>query len=379
MKNYLYIFLAMAAVAFASCNPMKDTINNLTPAPTNRTITVTSTANYESLAAANTGITAMLNKSYPQLGDGTKANVTYSYKTNTVKPADSVYANIQYTVTAADYTAGAAAVGNGTNKNYSAAQVLSFLEYKYPQATTDANKLVLLTYTFFQSGVTPSTGTLVTEAFLLQAIGWQKIYLVSPAQYTALGRGVNNAFVSADVATLASSLNALLKADPAVMLTVKLGDVRYITYKYYVSATVSHQKVFVLTYDGTNWSPSTTLAFLKQGGKWIPDPTIYYTMVAADYANLNLPNVNYTFGTTTNRANVAQYKSFNTSATNGTQWSTTEINGALAYTLNLKFPNATADPQVPYVITYYAYAGKYSYVPVKFFKTATGFVLADQQ
>ncbi|PYF75758.1 hypothetical protein [Pedobacter nutrimenti] len=380
MKNYIYTAMVLVAMAFAACNPMKDTLNNLTPDPVPaRTLTISSSSSYETTDAANTGISAMLNKMYPQLPNGTKANVTYSYKSNTVKPADSTFANVQYTVTASDYTDGASAVGNGNNKNYSAAQVLAFLEYKYPQAITAANKLVLLTYAFFQSGVTPSSGTLVTEAFLLQSAGWQKIYLLSPAQYTVLGRGINNAFVSADVSSLASSLNVTLKADPAVMLTVKLGDVKYVTYKYYVSATVSHQKIYVLTYDGTNWSPSTTLAFLKQGGIWIPDPTIYYTMVSSDYTNLNLPSVTYNFGTTTNRANVAQYKSFNISATNGTQWTTAEIQAALVYTLNLRFPNAVANPQVPYIITYYAYSGKYTYVPLKFFKTATGFVLADPQ
>lgn len=374
MKNYIYIILAFVAMAFAACNPMKDTINEVESAPgVARTLNITTTSTYETAAAANTGIVALLNKSYPQMGNGTKANVTYSYKTNTVKPVDSVYANVQYTVTDADY---AAANGN-SNKNFTSAKVLDFLESKYPQASTPANKLVILSYTFFLSNVT--TGTPVTEAYLLQSIGWQKIYLISNTQYAAVGRGTNNMFLSGDAANLAGYFNTFLKSDIVTMSTAKAGDKINVSYRVYQSATVSYQKVYALTYDGVNWLPNATLAFLKQDGKWIPDPTIYYTMVTADYLNLNLSTVTYTFGTAANRGNAAQYKSINVSATNGTQWSTSEIQAMLIYTLNLKFPNAVANPEIPYVITYYSYNGKYSYVPVKFIKTATGFVLANPQ
>jgi hypothetical protein len=377
MKKNILFLLAFVAVIFASCNPLKDEINNIKPDPNNKTLVITATATYESSDAAKAGIVSLLNKSYPQFGDGTKANVTYSFKSNTIKPADSLFANIQYTVTTNDYTDASAVVGNGTFKTYSVAQATAFLDWKYPQATTPANKLVLLTYQFFQSNATPSAGVTVTEAFMLLD-GWQKIYLVSPAQYASLGRGINNGFTSADVANLPSYFNNFLKADPSI-IAPKVGDVKYITYKYLQSATIVHQKVYALSYDATgNWVPSLTLAFLKQDGQWIADPTIYYTMNSQDYLNLNLPNVTYTFGTATNRANVANFKSFNISATNGTQWTDAEIAQALSYTLNLKFPNATANPKIPYSITYYAYSGKYAYVPVKFIRTSTGFELLPQ-
>ncbi|ACU05197.1 hypothetical protein [Pedobacter heparinus] len=370
-KNLLYL-LALVTIAFASCDPLKDTYNDIKPTTVDRTIVINAAKTYETTALANAGIVEQLNKDYPQMPDGTKANVTYGFKSNTVKPVDSVYANIQYTVTTNDYTDAAAAVGNGTFKTYSVAQAAAFLEWKYPQATTPLNKLVLLTYQFFQSNATPSAGVTVTEAFLLQSSGWQKIYLISPAQYTALGRGINNGFTSADVSSLPVYFNNFLKADPLV-ISPKAGDVKYITYKYMQSATIMHQKIYLLTYDGANWTATTTLSFLKQKGKWIPDPTIYYTMIAADYLNLNLTGVNYTFGTATNRGNVANFKSFNISATNGTQWTTAEIKEALKYTLNLRFPNATANPELPYKITYYAYSGTYAYVTVTFIKTANGF------
>lgn len=371
-KNILYL-LAFIGVIVAACNPLKDEINNIKPDPNGQTLKITSTSTYETIAAANTGITALLNKDYLQFANGTKANVTYGYKTNTIKPVDSLYASVQYTVTDADY----AATNGNSNKNFTAAKVLDFLEAKYPQATNPVNKLVILSYVFFLNGVT--TGTPVVEAYSLQEIGWQKIYLISNAQYTSVGRGINNMFISADAANLANYFNTFLKADASIMLTAKASDRIYVSYRVYQSATVSYQKIYTLTYDGTNWLPNATLGFLKKEGKWIPDPTIYYTMTATDYLNLNLTTVTYTFGTPTNRGNVAQFKSFNISATNGTQWTPAEIQAALIYTLNLKFPSATPSTEIPYSITYYAYSGKYAYVPVKFFKTATGFVLADPQ
>jgi hypothetical protein len=271
-KNILYL-VAFISMIFAACNPLKDEINNIKPIAADKTLNINTTTLYGTADAANIGISAMLNSTYPQLANGSKANVTYGFKTNTIKPADSVYANIQYTVTLNDYTTGAPIVGNfSTNSStgvitifntYSVAQAASFLEWKYPQATTPAYKLVLLTYQFFQSNATPSVGVTVTEAFLLLPNGWQKIYLVSPAQYAVLGRGINNGFTSADVANLPSYFNTMLKSDLNI-ISPKVGDVRYVTYKYMQSATIMHQKVYALSYDITgNWLPSLTLAFLK--------------------------------------------------------------------------------------------------------------------
>jgi hypothetical protein len=367
-KNIMYL-AAFISLVFAACNPLKDEINNIKPVQENKTLTIASTTLYATADAANTGIAAMLNNNYPHLGNGYKANVTYSFKTNTIKPADSVFANIQYTVTTNDYTDAAAAVGNGTFKTYSVAQAAAFLEWKYPQATTPAYKLVLLTYQFFQSNATPSAGVTVTEAFLLLPNGWQKIYLVSPAQYAALGRGINNGFTSADVANLPAYFNTLLKSDPNVA-SPKVGDVRYVTYKYMQSGTIIHQKVYALSYDITgSWVPSLTLAFLKKEGKWIPDPTIYYTLVRADYTTIG----GSTAGTAAGRANLAQFGSFDVTG-GANNWTEAQIADGLIVILNAKYPNAPVDPGVPYKVTYALFRGSTPTGTKSFIKTDTGFV-----
>jgi len=369
-KNILYL-AALISVIFAACNPLKDEINNLKPVAADKTLTISTTALYGTADAANIGIAAMLNKDYPQMPDGTKANVTYGFKTNTIKPADSVYANIQYTVTTNDYTDAAAAVGNGSFKTYSVAQAAAFLEWKYPQATTPAFKLVLLTYQFFQSNATPSAGVTVTEAFLLQQNGWQKIYLVSPAQYAALGRGINNGFTSADVTNLPSYFNTMLKSDPNIV-SPKAGDVRYVTYKYMQSGTIVHQKVYALSYDATgNWVPALTLAFLKQKGKWIPDPTIYYTLVRADYNTIGNSNA----GTPAGRTNLTTFGSFDVTG-GANNWTESQIADGVIVILNAKYPSAAADPAVPYKVTYALFRGATPTGSQFFVKTATGFVVA---
>jgi hypothetical protein len=377
-KNILYL-LAFIGVIFAACNPLKDEINNLKPiAADAKTLVITTTTAYPSNESANTGIVALLNKDYVQMPNGTKANVTYSYRTNTVKPADSLFNNVQYTVTDADYTNGSSVVGNGSFKTYNTGQVLNFLEWKYPQASSPVNKLVLLTYNYFQSGATTSAGVVVTEAFLLLGSGWQKIYLVSPTQYASVSRGVNNSFVSTDVSTLPSYFNSFLKNDAAVMGAAKAGDLRYVTYKYYQSSTISHQKIYLLQYDGSNWSPNATLSFIKRDGKWIPDPTVYYTMLPADYTDI-ADNAPATIGNTANRANLKSFKNFNLVTAQATGWATADVEAALIFILNKKFPSAAADPNVIWNVSFVAYTGSTGTARKDFIRTSNGFVIAPVQ
>jgi hypothetical protein len=390
-KNILYL-LAFVTVAFASCDPMKDTYNQLKPVIVDKTLSLTlATTDYALLPTgnyaktgfyfatatdANNSISVILNAKYPQLGNGSKANVIYNSLPAQIKPADSLFTNVQYTVTTADYTDAAAVVGNGTFKTYSVAQATAFLEWKYPKATAPVNKVVLLTYQFFQSNATPSAGVTVTEAFLLLSSGWQKIYLISPTQYASLGRGINNGFTSADVANFSSYFNTLLKAD-ANVISPKVGDVRYVSYKYVQSATINYQRVWMMIYDGVNWGtrsvPIGPLAFLKKNGTWIPDPTVYYTLVKADFAVLSTLAAS-TIGTPAARTNAIDFASFDVSGTTANTWTDAQINDALVLILNTKYASAPVDETVIYNITYTLFRGATPTTKKTFAKAAAGFV-----
>jgi len=367
MKKYLIYIIALISVAITACDPMKDTLTdlNLDGQAYTKTVNLTLTTNYASKEAANTAIAGMLNSTYPHLGDGSTANVTYNSLPSTIKPVDSLLTNLTYTVTDAEYQA-----TNGTTyKNFTTAKVLEFLTSKYTNPVE--KQLVVLSYTFYESGVTTSAGVPVTETFMYLNGAWIKTYQVSQAQYISAGKITVFNFGTADEANLNGYFNTFLKNDAAVSAKSKPGDVQYVSYAYFASSK-TYQRIRTLVYDGTNWSYKgypTTLTFIKKNGKWIADPTVYYTLVTADYTLLGTS----TAGTATNRANVAQYKSFNISATNGTQWSNSEIKDALIYILNAKYPNAAVDVSINYVVTYYAYSGTYAYLKMTFVKTASGF------
>jgi hypothetical protein len=376
-KNIFYIF-SLVSLLFVACNPLDDAINDIKPNPADtKTVTLTLNTTYNSKAAANTGIATTLNRDYAQLPNGTKANVVYNLRPVAITVADSVYANVQYTVTPEDYTNGSATVGNGTFKTYNTNQVLAFLEWKFPKSTTPLNKLVLLTYQFFQSNATPSAGVTVTEAFLLAEAGWQKIYLVSPSQYASVARGINNAFTSADVSLLPTYFNTFLKSD-ATTPSAKAGDLKYISYKYQQSGSIIHQKVFTLIFDGANWTtsptPVTALPFLKKNGTWIPDPTVYYTLVRADYNTIGASNA----GTAAGRANLAQFGSFDVTG-GANNWTEDQIAEGLIVVLNAKYASAPVDETVVYNVTYALFRGAGPTGTKQFVKTADGFKLAPAQ
>ena len=203
------------------------------------------TFTFDSLGDANKYIPTILNARDPQLGEGSTATITFTLTAVTPPPApklaDSTFNN--YTLTKDDYLL----LPGNKFTDFTAAQILSWLPYKY--LTPVANQLVLLTFTYYENGVTST----VTQSFLYLNNVWKKLYTLTPAQYTAIGKGGTfNDFSSSDDAQLPSYFNTLLKADAVVASTAKLGDVQYVSYKYFNSK--NYQRVMPLIYDGTNWT-----------------------------------------------------------------------------------------------------------------------------
>jgi len=300
--------------------------------------------NFNTLADAKTYIPTILDSKYPQLGDGSTAMVTFTLAAPVVTLADSTNANTAYTLTAADYLL----LPGNKFTDFSTAQMLSWLPYKYPNPV--ANQLAVLTYTYFESGATSNSGIPATDAFLYLNGSWQKIYRISAAQYTSVGRGVNNWFIATDVPVLLNYLNTFLKADTKVMATAHVGDVIYVNYRY----LTTYQKVMPLTYDGTNWvniATNASFSFMKSGGKWAPDNTVFYTIVQADYTTIS----NSTLGTVAGRTNIASFPDFNTSApTDATYWSDADIQAGLILVLKAKY-GSTALVNQKFVVTYAVY------------------------
>jgi hypothetical protein len=347
MKKIYYVIAALA-IAFTACQKQP----NLIPTTYTKSMTFTlaasdlsflpsadynsTSSSFYSLTDAYTYIPKILSAKEPQLDNGSKATVTFNISSAaSVTVADSSAYDVAYTVTSADYFA---VTGNHYG-DFSSSDVLNFLPYKYP--TPKANQLVVLTYVLY----TGSDNT-VTNSFLYINGAWMKIYMVSPAQYAAVGDGAYDNFSSGEQSNLPGYFNAFLKADISIADTAKAKDVEYISYQIYAGST--YQKVYTLEFDGNNWVPpfiaTGTIAFLKTGGAWVANQTVYYTLTTADTKLIAAS----TIGTASERSNLGKYGDFSS-------WPATDLNAAMILVLTTDFP--TPKLNTDYVVTYLNYTG----------------------
>lgn len=384
MKKIFYLLSCVAvALSFAGCNPMDNTYKelgdlpkpaltvNLTLAAADYNLLPTTdyakTAQYyKTLDDAKASIPTILSKKYTNYNEGSAVTVTYATQPVAVKPVDSLYANVAYTFQPSDY-----ALINPAFTNLSAAQMITALGLKYPGAVE--NTLAVITFNFFDQGAS----SIQTHSYLYMNGAWVRIYHITAAQYTAMGKGGNNNnFVAADAPLIPTYINTLLKADPSVSVTAKAGDVRYVSYRYFAggSAPNNFQRVVVLTYNGTDWTTkpaaATPLIFAKTNGVWVPDNTVRYTLVKADYNFIAaIPNI----GSAAAMANLASFGNFNIQG-GTTTWTDAQIVSGISQLLKNKY--VTGLPNQKFVITYAAYNGA-NITPVKtYVYNGTAFVIA---
>lgn len=394
MKKLIYLCVCLAvSTAFVSCNKLNDTYkmidanavagNNNTGKVLNYTLTtgdfgtVTGYAakshNFSTAADANASIPGILNVKFPNYPTNSTANITYGFQPQL---PDSLQADERYTLTTTptnDYKL----LPNNNFNDFSVAQVLTWLPYKFGSATSNtfatplpapaANTTVVLTWIFFSpTGVTAPTtfpglavssstvGTTTTitatGAFSYFNGNWVADYYISPTQYAAVGRSY---FLSTDgEANIGSFINGILKTDASIMATAVVGSTQYVSYDYYLTTTkVHYQRVLAVTYNGTNWVPNiaTVGIFVSQAnGTWIPDPSIYYTLTKADTQYIGDPNgtANQNISTTANRANLYSFGDFATS------WTTADLNAAFIFALQKDFPSPKVNT---YKVTFLKY------------------------
>jgi len=349
--------MALVAVTFAACQkqpvvptfkaPVTPSTITLTLAPADYALLPSTNyaakaLSFDNVTDASTSIPTILTTKYPLAGDGSTAAVTYTQSALYFKPAaDSVYTDVAYTLTPADYLL----LPGNKYTDFSISQVLQWLPYKYTNPV--ANQLALLTFTPYPATLTPP------YSFLYLNNKWQEIYTITPAEYTAVGLGKYDQFTSSNDATLPLMLSALLKTDLTVQDTVKAGDIEYISFNYYGADKGTYQRVIPLQYDGSNYvSPKTSAAgpinFIKKSGAWTyvaPLPTINYTLTAADITLI----ANSSIGTAANRTNLASYGDFETS------WAKADLQAAFILCLNKDITN----PQINtnYDVHYKLYSG----------------------
>lgn len=358
MKKAFYL-LALVAISFTACQKQPVVPTFTAPvAPSTLTLTLQS-SDYKKLPSSNyastsfsfkngtdaqNGIPVILTAEYPNAANKSTAAVTYTQTPTAFTVADSVIKDDSYTLTAADYLL----LPKNTYTDFSVAQLLQWLPYKFPSVPN--NTLKLITWTIYPA----STSPVMPYSFLYTNNKWIAIYTIQPSQYTALGLGKYDEFTTANT-NMPQTLGALVNTDVTITDTIKTGDIIYVSYNYYVSSTADYQRVQPLEYNGSNfvvpYNYPVTLNFAKTNGTWAyvqPLPVIAHTLTAADIT-LIAGSGTATGASASVLANLASYSDFESA------WTAAELDAA--FILVLKADYATPATNTNYQVTYNAYVG----------------------
>lgn len=373
MKKYIYLIASFAALTFTACDPMEDVYEELDAinpdvyAP--ELAIELSTKDYELLKKTD-GVPAyvtkdyyfaseeeaavyipqILNSKYPQFDNGTSVTASYNKLVYKV-PAkvSSAEKSVAYEVTEEDYIA----TGNRYKNFDSKGKIVDFLKYKFTGELAPVERqVVVLSYMWYNG-----TANAVTSSFYFIEGEWRtNVYHVTADDYASVDNGFGS-FKGSDEPMLPVYFDKFLQAK---IVGPKLNDVQYVSYKFYIGRNDQPQRILAMIFNGSKWVPveknivaAASLQFAKQDGKWKPDLTIRYSLVAADYqwiaANTALGNEN-------NRANLKQYGNFfQGSTTSSNYWSPEAINVAIGALLKDKYPNSEEGQK--YQVSYAAYKG----------------------
>jgi hypothetical protein len=363
MKKYIYVVASLVAMSFTACDPMEEVYEELDSkisseykADIKTELTV---KDYEYLVKQNAPayigknhyfvsdeqagefIPKVLDKNFPQVGNGTKAAITFNkllfdYGSTKVKK-DTTFSVTERS----DYKLGGAKYSNFDKPE----QVITFLNAKLPDAKE--GMLTMLNYTWYNGSAEPRSSE-VTDSYFFVNGQWEDAYHVSEDDYKAVGRNRFNNFTAADDAVLADHFNKFLTA---TVVGNKVGDGVYVSYAYY-NGKSTKQMVMAMGFNGTRWveisediTTKSLVRFEKKGTEWKADLSIMYNLVAADYAWIaSQTNIS----TEANRTNLAKYGNFNTYS-----WTSEDITLAMVELLKYKFPNA--DVGQKYTVKYDTY------------------------
>lgn len=351
--------MALSALAFTACQK-EPALHSVLPTPSGsmlKTLTITlQNSDYQTLPSSNyastafsfktstdaqTGIAAILSAEYPNAANSSTAAVTYTQSPGSFTVADSVIKDDSYTLTSADYLL----LPGNKFTDFTIAQVLQWLPYKFPGVPN--NTLKLLTFTIFPAATSP----VMPYSFLYTNNKWILIYTIQPSQYAAIGLGKFNE-ITTTTPNVPQTLGAFVNADVTITDTIKKSDIIYVSYNYFVSSTADYQRVQPLEYNGSNfvipYSFTATLNFKKASGAWAyvqPLPVIAHTLTAADITLISKSTV----ASASLLTNLATYGDFETA------WTPAELDAAFILVLQADDPAPVTNTN--YQITYNAYIG----------------------
>lgn len=385
MKKIVYL-LTLIGFTFMGCNPLEDIYSEIDALPAEDFLVIGTDefslsdddydslgktfGNFNSTDEAKTLISDLLIEKFPRFAAGSSALVSYKV----YSPKSSHKKLYRYTVSTEDYDANPATAQYDNFDNVS--QIYTFLDTKYPAPVN--RDLVSLTYKFYNG----STNTLNNGFFYIDG-AWEMIQGFTDAEYALMGEGFPN-FSSADEA--ATKVPIYLK-DKFKYESNEAGDIASIMYKLYTTdvddvdgdgrvddnTTVSFIGYYV--YDGSNWSKYNnekieTLQFGFDGTTWVPDNTIRYDLVGADYVFIGDALLATYAGPA---GSAGRYGNFDRRAGNAAEWTDAMLVEAFNLLLNSKDPSAAEEQK--YVVTFAIYNGAAGFESLSLIKTGGVWVL----
>ncbi len=331
MKNSIYLLMMFLGLALTSCEPMEDIHEELDARLENRAIegiteyTLSDDdyddldlqfGNFSSLEEAGALIAQLLSDKFPVWGQGSLAQVTFDL----YAPTEVV----EYTVVDSDYEE----MGLDVNYFTTSSQITSFLNSKFPQATT--NDYVEITYRTVAVEVEYS---LTNDDFDLIGEELGDTYedpASSAAQFNNFDRREGrDAYWSNEM--ILDAIN--------VVLSDNFNDVEGQTYE------VSYR-----IYDG---SPGTETMDVKfDGTQYVMIGGTAYQLNNADYDLVGEELGDEYPGPA---GNAAQFNSFDIRSTSANYWNDEMLLEAINVVLMERYPDATEGNQ--FDVTYIAYSG----------------------
>jgi len=236
---------------------------------------------FSSIDDAKTMIPDLLTSKYPVWGDGSLATVTFKI----YAPKKTEKSLEVYTVSSSDYDELGFSYGNFSKSS----DMITFLDWKYPNP--EYRMLVSLTYKYYNGSVNT-----LKNGFIFVDGEWNFLQGFTRDEYNLMGENYDN-FTSK---TTAENRIPIFLKDYFKYETKVEGDVASIMYNIYqedyddidedgkTDDKATYSYAFYAIYDGATWSEynnelNETIKFGHDGTVWVPDNTIKYTLVQADY------------------------------------------------------------------------------------------------
>ncbi|WP_290698820.1 choice-of-anchor J domain-containing protein [Lacinutrix sp.] len=258
-------------------------------------------------------------------------------------------------------------VPDGSNSDFVLSEDFDFSAYdgetiniafKYESSATSAP---LWRIDFFQIKTAGFTGDTTTNSEYYKFFGgsWDNIedvYYLSSADYDSMGEASGQPGQFNNFSGSVSSEDYLPTFLDIEFPFAQEGDELNMIYRFFGGGgigTITRGNLYTVI--NGSWTPAlSTIQFGFENGEWVPDNTIRYTLVSADYSTVAADLLTEP-GFEAAAANLDNFGNFNRTTTSASSWSDTMMVRALGIVVNNL--NPTAEDGQKYIVTFDMFNG----------------------